>query len=82
MDILSSLGFKKKPVPQTDRSTTLREIANQELKDYIKREDLQKYLNQIQHDKERKLIWDGMSNILRLKLLRYLARKRGIKNEK
>jgi hypothetical protein len=77
------MGFsgKKKVVPKI-KDASIQDLLNQELQGYIKREDLQRYLDKIQHDKETKRLWDMMSIHQKIKLLRHIASKRGIDYEK
>ena len=70
-----SFKSKKKTKRNLD-SDEVKNIVQQELEPYLKREDVQSYLNKIEHDKEKKKIWDGLSNQTRLKLLRYAASKK------
>jgi len=77
----SLFGGKKKKVIKVVkvRENNIKDIVHGELNGYIKREDLQKYIDQIQRDKDKKRIWDGLSSRQRLKVLRRIADKRGLK---
>ena len=53
------------------------EIVQNELSGYLKREDLKKYLEGIEKDKEKKLKWESLSNSKKLAVLRYALKKKG-----
>ena len=51
--------------------------VHKELEAYITKEDLQKYLSKIEKDEGKRRIWSMLSKQKRLKLLRYVANKKG-----
>lgn len=54
------------------------EIVQGKLTDYLRQEDLKKYLEGIEKDKEKKEKWDSLSTAKKIKVLRYaLAKKKG-----
>ncbi len=76
-------GLRKKKQdknPVTEKG--LREILDRELHDYIKQADLQGYIEKIEHDKRKKQIWDSLSPRKKMKLLKYVAERKGGKNDK
>jgi DNA-binding phage protein len=81
----SLFGGKKKKVIRVVKvkENNIKDIVHGELQGYIKREDLQKYIDNIQNDKDKKRIWDGLSTRQKTKVLRRIAEKRGLtQNEK
>lgn len=66
---------KDKGKPLSEKG--LREIMAEELAAYIKREELQGYLEKIERDKRKKRIWDSMSPYTKIKLLRYVLKQKG-----
>ena len=59
------------------------EVAiQQELAPYIKREELLEYLKKIEQDEKKKKLWDSLPVRKKIKLLRYLAEKKGVKDGK
>ena len=74
--------FRKKQKPQSKiTEESVQQLIHKELDGYIKRDEVQDYLRKINSDKERKAIWNGLSDTKRLQVLKYLERKRGIGNE-
>ncbi len=69
---------KEKAVPEK----RLGELIRDELTSYIKREDLQEYLDRIERDKRKKELWDALPAHKKLKLLRYALEKKGGKRGK
>lgn len=55
------------------------EIIKQELSDYIRREELKQYLENIEKDKRKKELWNSLSAYKKKKLLRYALKKKGEK---
>ena len=58
------------------------EIIRSELNDYIKRDDLQEYLQEIERDKRKKKLWDSLPDRKKIKVLRYALEKKGEKHGK
>jgi len=71
------MRIKRKKKGKADDEKRLGEIIKQELGDYIKRADLQEYLDNIEKDKRKKRLWDSLSAYKKLKLSRYVAGKKG-----
>jgi predicted nucleic acid-binding protein len=84
MDLLNILGLRKnKPKQRVGvKDSNIKLLVQQELQGYIKRENLQEYIDKIQRDREKKKIWDGMSTRQKLMLVRHIAQKRGLKDAK
>ena len=74
MGLFPKLKFKKQ-APE-NKKLTVEEIVRRELQSYITQNDLQEYLKKIERDKEKKRIWDGLSNSKKIKLLRYVLNKK------
>jgi len=66
---------KKKEDTVTQKNLT--EALQRELGDYIKREDLREYLAEIDKDEKRKKLWSSLSTRKKIKVLRYVVKKRG-----
>ncbi len=89
MDLLQVLGIRK-PKPQvrrtqsrSSREATLPELLDAKFKECVKQEDLQKYIDKMQKDKETLQRWNSLSNRKKLALLRYLdSKKRRRGNER
>ena len=62
---------KSKPVD----GVILEETINKKLEDYYSKQEIQEYLERIKSDEKRKAIWEGMSELKKVKLLRYIVRK-------
>jgi ribosomal protein S15P/S13E len=73
---------KKKVANKSVNEKSIKELIDKELSVYITKEGLQNYLKEIERDKNRRRIWNGLSQQKKLKLLRYLKSKGGINNEK
>ncbi len=58
------------------------EIAQSKLGSYVRQEDLKKYLEEIEKDKEKKKLWDSLSVPKKIKVLRYALLKKGGKHGK
>lgn len=56
----------------------LSKVIEQELSDYIKREELGQYLKNIEKDKKKKQLWDSLPARKKIKLLRYALEKKGV----
>lgn len=55
----------------------LGELVRNELHGYIKKEELQKELENIENDKKKKKLWDSLPAQKKLRILRYVSGKRG-----
>lgn len=73
---------KKEKPEKSINEKRLREILKDDLGDYIKREDLSKYLEVIEREKKKKVLWDSLSAYKKIKLLRYAIGKKGMKDGK
>ena len=69
---------KLKAIEQKDVEATIRT----ELTPYMTREELQEYLANIKNDERKKRLWDSLSIKKKIKLLRYMAEKKGGKDGK
>jgi len=80
MGLIPRLPFinKKKKVSPSIKQENIRELVHEELKNYVTREGLQKYIDQIQRNKNTKHAWDALSTRQKIKVLRHVAEKRGI----
>lgn len=57
-------------------------VIHQELAPYMKREELIEYLRKIEQDKKKKKLWDSLSLRKKIKLLKYVAEKKGVADGK
>ena len=71
-----NLARKQKKTQPVANEVGIREILNQQLAPYMKQEDVLKLIKKIESDKEKKKIWDSLSTLKKIKLLRYLSSKR------
>ena len=71
------LRKKKKLDVSKLKDADLQAIFHKELEPYIKREELQEYLNKIHKDEEKQRKWDSLSTTKKLQLLRYILSKKG-----
>jgi hypothetical protein len=76
MSLLPGFRLKKKQSSKAENDN-IRSVVQDELTPYLKREDVQAYIKKIERDKNRKRIWDRLSDMQKLKLLRYVTNKRG-----
>lgn len=62
----------------------LKEIIERELgsRNYMSREDLRKYLDEIKKDEQKKRVWDSMPLRKKVRVLRYMIAKKGEKHGK
>jgi len=79
--------FKGRPRGRKAKAEKLRKkeleaTIQQELAPYIKREELLEYLSKIEKDEKKKKLWDSLSVQKKIKLLRYVASKKGEKDGK
>ena len=73
------LGLRRKgkdKSPNIDKKS-LKEIVQQRLADYVRREDLQEYLENIERDKKKKQLWDSLPVNKKIKVLQYALKKKG-----
>lgn len=68
---------KRKKKDKVVDEKRLGEIIKGELNDYIKREELQGYLERIERDKAKKKLWESLPAQKKLRLLRYALAKKG-----
>jgi hypothetical protein len=78
MSLFQNFHMKKKPKIVKDKKYN--EALQQSLAPYIKREDLKKYLEDIKKDERKKKIWDGLSPMMQLKVLRFVMKKKEDRN--
>jgi len=71
---------KKEKVGIEEKDVT--SILQRELAPYITREELKDYLSQIEKDERKRKLWQSLSVHNKIKLLRYVARKKGVQNGK
>jgi len=57
-------------------------IIQKELAPYMTREELKEYLQKINEDEKKKKLWDSLSVRKRIKLLKYVAEKKGMQDGK
>lgn len=69
--------FKRKTKVSRIDEKKLYEIVRNELHGYIKKEELQKELENIEGDKRKKKLWDSLPDQKKLRILRYVSGKRG-----
>lgn len=70
------LRKKAKAEPRLD-SQTLRTSIEEELRQYVSRDELQDAIKKIQKDERRRKIWEGLSTRKKIELLRYVFGKKG-----
>ena len=78
MSFFSRKSKKQKVLEKKD----VEAIVQQEQAHYIKREELQEYLSKTNADERKKKLWDSLSPHRKLKLLRFMATKKGVKDGK
>ena len=71
------LGFKRKGKNTPVSEKRLEEVMKGELSVYIKSEELQAHLDEIERDKRKKKLWESLSARKKLKVLRYMKGKKG-----
>lgn len=63
--------------PKLVNSETLEETLTQKLSDYYNKEELKEYLDQIRSDERKKAAWASLSELKKIKLLRFVLKKKG-----
>jgi len=76
------MKLKRKQKGKVVDEKRIGEIIRSELNDYIKRDDLQEYLQEIERDKRKKKLWDSLPDRKKIKVLRYALEKKGEKHGK
>ena len=76
------LRFRKKPKLDKAQRKELVELLHIETQKFISKDDLKKYLADIETDERKKRLWNSLSNKKKIQLLRYRSRKGGAPNEK
>jgi len=71
---IPKLKLSKKP--QKLDSKQVNTIVEKSLEPYIKKEELEKYLKDIEKDERKKKIWNSMTKHQQMKLLRYVFNKK------
>jgi len=71
---------KKEKVGIEEKDVT--SILQRELAPYITREELKDYLSQIEKDERKRKLWQSLSLHNKIKVLRYVAGKKGVQNGK
>lgn len=79
--------FKIRPRRQKAKADKVKKkemeaIIQQELAPYMKREELLEYLRKIEQDEKRKKLWDSLSMRKKIKVLKYIVEKKGVKDGK
>ena len=69
------LKRKGKSIPVSEKR--LDEVIKGELNAYIKRDELQGYLEEIEKDKRKKLLWESLPSYKKVKVLKYVLEKKG-----
>lgn len=69
--------LKRKKKAKAIDERRIGDLIKKELDDYIKREDLQGYLEGIEKDKKKKQLWDSLPAYKKIKVLRYALGKKG-----
>jgi len=60
----------------------LEEIVRNQLGGYVRREDLQEILGEIEKDRRKRELWQSLSPHKRARLVRYVLAKKGMGNAK
>lgn len=76
------LRLRRKGKGQAVDEKSLSNILKQELDGYVRREDLKGYFEEIERDKKKKALWDSLSEYKKLKILRYVLKKKGARHDK
>lgn len=63
-------------------SKEVQTIVQKELEPYATNEDVKEYLAKIESDEKKKKIWDSLTPLKKVKLLRYVIAKRGVAHGK
>lgn len=79
MPLFPSFHFKKKPTKKEFNEQRVNEMLKESLSPFMTKEDVDKYLQKIERDKEKRRIWNSMTARQKMKLLLYLSSKRGDK---
>ncbi len=58
------------------------DVVQNELTGYLKSDELKEHLAEIEKDEAKKKLWNSLSPIKKLKVLRHMAAKKGVSNEK
>ncbi len=71
------ISFRRRPKPKMIDKRELEAIVGKKLEAYIRREELQSCLLEIERDERKKRLWDAMTPSKKLRLLRYaMVRKK------
>lgn len=85
MSLFQDWKLQKRKVKKPERSNKelqVRDMIHDELQNYIKREDLEKQLDKIERDKEKRKLWNSLSDRKKIKLLRFVEGKKGVSHGK
>jgi len=74
------LRFGKKK-PKNLKEEDVESIVQRVLTPYVKREDLQKHLKEIQDDEKKRQLWESLSPRKKKQLLKYIIAKKRSGNE-
>ena len=74
---MSFLRRRKNKLKTVDKKE-MDKVIEQGLAGYIKREELQEYLEKIKKDEKKKELWDSLSRSKKLKVLRHVMAKKGV----
>jgi hypothetical protein len=74
MPWMPKLRIRKKP--QNLDIKQVNEVVGKSLEPYIKRDELEKYLKNIEKDERKRKIWEGLSTRMKIKVARYAFNKK------
>ncbi|KKN22618.1 hypothetical protein LCGC14_0913270 [marine sediment metagenome] len=58
------------------------DVVQKELTGYLKSDELKEHIADIESDENKKKIWNSLTPLKKVKLLRYIAAKKGVSNVK
>lgn len=76
------IRFRNKPKFDKVQRKELLDLLRTETQKFISKDDLKKYLADIDQDERKKRIWNSLSTRKKIQLLRYHYKKGGAANEK
>ncbi|KKN17094.1 hypothetical protein LCGC14_0969260 [marine sediment metagenome] len=77
---LTNKRREKKKLKLQDKHTV--DVIQKELTGYLKSDDLKEHIAEIENDEKKKKIWNSLTPLKKVKLLRYIAAKKGVSNVK
>ncbi len=75
---IGRLRIGRKSKLKTVDEAWLHDAVKEELGNYVSREELRGYLDNIERDKKKKELWDSLPARKKIKVLRYALQKKGV----